>query len=644
MLQQRYQRVEELFHAMLEHGSDASLPEDNPELVAEARALNESYRAWSAGLHSPPEEPLPRFGPYTCDEILGAGGMGTVYRAHRDDGQFSQTVAIKVLRGSLRLEWDRRRFLAERQILARLSHPHIARLLDGGMTVEGEPYLVMELVEGEPIDRYCDNRRLTVDQRIELFGQVLEAVDYAHRNLVVHRDLKPSNILVTAAGAVKVLDFGTSKLLEEDSTTTALHALTPRYASPEQLRGEPAGVPSDVYSSGIVLYELLAGKPPFGETRSYASSLESAIRETAPPLLEKAPEEEAAEARSTSLSDLRKRLRGDLASILTKAPAYDSAQRYPSVASFAEDLERHRDKRPVLARRQNWSYVFGSAVRRHARAAAVAALLVIGLSGAALYSARQARLAQREAVRAQAANRFLAEVFQRPMTDSASRHDLTVRELLQLAEKRVRPVLGADPAAAADVEVALAGGLYWQGETRQARALLDRALHHSRAAKDVPRQAQVTASISLSSMASNQFDQAWKEALEALALWKEHADRFSPPLAVGTLHDAGTTLLSPADSVHRQYFERAVELARRYPDQVPASALGACLQKLGESYINVDRRYQDAYPILQEAVAIHRSDPTRLDLLLASLQSFGRANRFLRRYAKMKHRNAKFTS
>jgi serine/threonine protein kinase len=222
---------------------------------------------------------LPRFGAYQCDGILGSGGMGTVYRAHRDDGQFRHEVAIKVLRGSLRSEWYRERFLSERQILARLNHPNIARLLDGGMTREGEPYLVMELIEGEPLDAFCDSRRLPLEDRLALFGQVIDAVDYAHRNLVVHRDLKPSNILVTKEGRPKLVDFGTSKLVEADAMTTSPHAVTPAYASPEQLRGEPAGVASDVFSGGVILYELMTGAAPFSGSKSITSALRRASGE-----------------------------------------------------------------------------------------------------------------------------------------------------------------------------------------------------------------------------------------------------------------------------------------------------------------------------------------------------------------------------
>lgn len=602
-------------------------------LLGEVRQLLKSYEVWTAELNLPAPQAL-RCGPYECVELLGTGGMGSVYRARRVDGQFRQEVAIKFLRGSLQSEFFRARFLAERQILAQLNHPNIARLLDGGATDVGEPYLVMEFIDGEPLDSYCDTRKLKIDARLALFGQVLDAVEAAHRNLVVHRDLKPSNILVTREGTVKLLDFGTSKLLVADVTMTMNAGLTPSYASPEQLRQEPAATTTDVFSLGVVLFELLTGGSPFGRAGSYARGLERAIRETNPARPEAEANDRAAEARSVTLADLRKRLRGDLTSILNKALAYDAARRYASVASFAADLQRYRDKLPVLARRQNWSYVLGRAIRRHASVAVAAALFVIALSAAALFSARQARFAQREAARAQVANRFLTEIFEAPATDAGSRRDLTVRELLELAEKRVTSVLGADPVVAADLDMALALGLTWQEDTQKARTLLERALHNSLKADDVARRALIMARISALSYASNQFDQAWKEALEALALWKNNSDKFTPPQAAGTLHDAGTTLLyiRPFDSVHREYFERAIALARRYPDQVRASLLGACLQKLGESYINADRRYQDAYGVLQEAVTIHRSDPSRRDLLLNSLQSFGRANRFLGRY------------
>jgi len=493
----------------------------------------------------------------------------------------------------------------------------------------------MEFVDGEPLDLYCDRLKLKVEARLVLFEQVLDAVDAAHRNLVVHRDLKPSNILVNREGMVKLLDFGTSKLLADDATITGMAALTPGYASPEQLRGEPAATTADVFSLGIVLFKLLAGGDPFGGAGSFVSSLDRAHRETHPLRPETLPDDHVAEARSTTAAQLRKRLRDDLGSILRKALAHDPSLRYPSVASFTEDLRRYKEQRPVLARRHNWTYRCERAIRRHARAVAAAAAFVVGLAGAALFSVRQAHIAQREAERARAANRFLTEIFEIPIKDSSSHHDLTVRELLDLAEKRVIPLLGADPAVAADVDYVLGGGLLWQGAIPQARHLLTRAVDHARKAEDVPREAAATARLSYVSYAMNQHSQAWTEALAALGLWKSHRSRFTSLQSVGVLHEAATTLLyiRPSDPIHREYFEQGLALARRHPKQVPSSALALCLQKMGESYINVDRQYQNAHAMLSEAVSIIRSHPLRSDLLLLSLQSFGRVNRFMGRFS-----------
>jgi hypothetical protein len=225
--------------------------------------------------------PGKRFGPWEIDRPLAHGGMGTVYLAHRADGQFEQTVALKLLGAHLSSEFFVARFVTERQILANLTHPNITRLLDGGITPEGIPFLVMEYVEGEPIDRYCDGRRLPIAERLPIFLQVCSAVEYAHRSLVIHRDLKPGNILVTADGSPKLLDFGTAKLLtpdDADQTLTGVAMMTPRYASPEQLRGAAVTTLSDVYSLGIVLYELLTRQSPFGKTESLVSGVERAER------------------------------------------------------------------------------------------------------------------------------------------------------------------------------------------------------------------------------------------------------------------------------------------------------------------------------------------------------------------------------
>jgi eukaryotic-like serine/threonine-protein kinase len=412
MQSSRYRRVEDLFHAALERGPEylETACAGDARLRAEVEALLDSYRAWSSSLPPVGTPVLPRFGAYQCDDILGSGGMGTVYRAHRDDGQFRQEVAIKVLRGSLRSEWYRERFLSERQILARLNHPNIARLLDGGMTSEGEPYLIMELIEGQPLDAYCDARRLPLDDRLSLFGQVLDAVDYAHRQLVVHRDLKPANILITEDGRAKLVDFGTSKLVEADAMTTSLHAVTPAYASPEQLRGEPAGVASDVFSAGVILYELITGAAPFGPSESITDALRRASGDRAAVAPASAVTAEAAGLRGLSLDRAQKVLAGDLAAIATKAVDPEPARRYATVQALADDLTRYREGRPVLAKPASRLYRTAKFIRRNRVAVAAGAIFTIGLAASTAVSIYQANVARREAWRAEQINTFLNDM------------------------------------------------------------------------------------------------------------------------------------------------------------------------------------------------------------------------------------------
>ena len=408
----RYRRLEDLFHAALDQGPEYldSACASDPALRTEVDALLASYRSWSASLPPASTPVLPRFGAYQCDGILGSGGMGTVYRAHRDDGQFRHEVAIKVLRGSLRSEWYRERFLSERQILARLNHSNIARLLDGGMTGEGEPYLVMELIEGEPLDVWCDVRRLPLDGRLALFGQVLDAVDYAHRNLVVHRDLKPSNILVTNEGRPKLVDFGTSKLVEADALTTSLHAVTPAYASPEQLRGEPAGVASDVFSTGVILYQLMTGAAPYGDSKSITSALQRASGEITAAAPGTAVTADAAQLRGVSLDRMRKVLTGDLAAIMLKALEPEPARRYATAQALADDLTRYREGRPVLAKPPSRLYRAAKFIRRNRVAVAVGTVFTMGLAAATAVSLYQANVARQEARRAGQINTFLNDM------------------------------------------------------------------------------------------------------------------------------------------------------------------------------------------------------------------------------------------
>jgi serine/threonine-protein kinase len=364
-----------------------------------------------------------RIGPYRVVRELGRGGMGVVYLAERVDGEFRRQVAIKLLRNSPDAEELHRRFIAERQILASLSHPNIAQLLDGG-TTEGElPYLVMEYVDGLPITTYCDRRGLDVAARLRLFADVCRAVNSAHQNLVIHRDIKPGNILVTPAGQVKLLDFGIAKLLNASMggmdvphTSTAFRVMTPDYASPEQVRGEPLTTGSDVYALGVVLYELLAGRRPYQIRTGSASELHELVCEReperpstwakrpAPPDDPAAPLPAAiASVRGTSPDRLQRVLAGDLDAIVMMALRKETRRRYGSAELLAEDIERYLRGLPVLARHPSRAYYLGKFLRRHRTAASLGAIAVISLVASTAVAIEQSATARRERDRATAA-------------------------------------------------------------------------------------------------------------------------------------------------------------------------------------------------------------------------------------------------
>ncbi len=348
---------------------------------------------------------LTRVGPYRILRELGAGGMGTVFLAERDD-EFHQRVAIKVVRGMLSRE-VLTRFRAERQILASLEHPAIARLLDGGTTPSGLPYLVMEYVDGVSIDEYCRERRLGIRDRLALFARVCDGVSYAHRSLVVHRDLKPSNILVTADGTPKLLDFGIAKLLEPDAgaapaiTITGLRALTPEYASPEQIRGQPITTATDVYSLGVLLFELLTGRRPLAFATQQPAEVERVVCTVEP----RKPSTVAAEARQA------RQLVGDLDTIVLTALNKEPARRYHSAAHLAEDIGRYMNGLPIVARPATWRYRSSRFVKRHRVSVAVATVFACVVVGFAVALAVQLRQVERERDAQAQVSRMLLELY-----------------------------------------------------------------------------------------------------------------------------------------------------------------------------------------------------------------------------------------
>jgi non-specific serine/threonine protein kinase/serine/threonine-protein kinase len=413
MVEPRWDRLKQVFQEAIEREPgtrpaflDEACGEDST-LRREVENLLASHGASGAFLEdaAAPHEPSPlvgrRVGSYRILDEIGAGGMGRVYRAVRDDDAFRLQVAVKIVRGGFDSEAGIRRFRRERQILARLQHPNIATLHDGGATEEGQPYLVMELVAGEPLDVYCTKRDLGVRERIQLFRVICSAVHYAHQNLVVHRDLKPGNILVTADGVPKLLDFGISQLLSADEdalslpTATLQPALTPEYASPEQVRGEPVATTSDVYALGVVLYELLAGRRPYEiEARTPEEVLRVVCRTE--------PERPSTALRHTPMARVAaSELAGDLDTIVLKCLRKEPERRYASALELSEDLRRYLEGLPVRARPDTLRYRTTKFVGRHRFGIAAAILLALSLLGGIAATWRQARLAEENRQRAE---------------------------------------------------------------------------------------------------------------------------------------------------------------------------------------------------------------------------------------------------
>lgn len=441
-------------------------------------------------------------GPYRLTRRIAAGGMGTVYEGQRSDGQFTQRVAIKLVKRGMDSDEILRRFWAERQVLAALNHPNIGRLLDGGATADGRPYLVMEYVEGLPIDEYCDRNRLGVVQRLRLFRTVCEAVNYAHQNLVVHRDLKPSNILVTADGTPKLLDFGIAKVLSDgasDQTAAGERRLTPEYASPEQIEGRPVTTATDIYSLGVILYELLTGhRPYYFRTRSTAE-FERVVchsKPLPPSVVINKPEtwialdgerrwvvtpDAVSQARDASPDRLRRRLRGDLDNIVLMALRKEPERRYTSAEALAADVERYLHDLPVSARRDTLWYRSGKFIRRNAAICSAAALLVLVAIAGVAGIAWQAGVA-----RTQRDQAYLARDEAEAMVDFFQRMLASVDPMIEGPDTKVRTFLdnaaGALPSELKNRPLVQAALRSTIGKTYLRLGMLETALKHVEAA------------------------------------------------------------------------------------------------------------------------------------------------------------------
>ena len=446
-----------------------------------------------------------RVGPYRLMREMGHGGMGEVYLAERADGAFEQQVALKLVKRGLGSQAVHHRFLAERQILARLQHDKIARLLDGGMTDQGQPYFVMELVDGVPITAYCDLHQLGIEARLKLFGGVCEAVQYAHSNLVVHRDLKPSNILVVKEGQVKLLDFGIAKLLSEEApettsmTQTDWRVMTPEYAAPEQVQGDVITTATDVYALGLLLYELLTGRRPYRLQGRGQAELERVIchmEPEAPSMVvgkpnrlvpeegESATPEDISRKRGLSVEKLKHRLSGDLDTMVLKALRKEPKRRYPSAEAFLEDIKRHLTGLPVSAQPDTLGYRVRKFIGRHRRTVAVGMAALVVLAGIiGYYTGRLARerdRAQAEASKLREVKEYLVGLFEvsDPWKENNGQ-ETTARELLDRGLARIE-TLQEEPEVQAEMLHVL-GVVYRQlSRYEEARPLLEQALTQRR--------------------------------------------------------------------------------------------------------------------------------------------------------------------
>ncbi|MCW5980745.1 MAG: serine/threonine protein kinase [Bryobacteraceae bacterium] len=443
MTADRYQQIKQIFQAALDlppgeresyirgaAGGDGELLRDVAALFRESehsglvdRTLSDILAAALTEPNAPAQEHA--VGQYRLSRLVGKGGMGAVYEGWRADNQFRQRVAVKLIRRGMDSDFVVERFRQERQILANLNHAGIARLLDGGITGDGAPYLVMEYVEGAPIDEYCRERRLGVRERLRLFCDVCRAVEYAHQNLVVHRDLKPSNILVNRDGAVKLLDFGIAKLVGDDeaasapATQTGVRLMTPDYAGPEQVLGQPITTAADVYSLGVILYELLAGQRPFQLENRSLLEVQRIVLEQEPVRPSTAvTAQTAVEAGEPRPEPLRRALSGELDNIVLMALRKEPERRYASVEQLRADIEAHLNGLPVRAQGSTLRYRASKALRRHRTVAAAAAIVLITLVTGIVVTTREAQVARSERARAERrfndvrrlANAFLFDV------------------------------------------------------------------------------------------------------------------------------------------------------------------------------------------------------------------------------------------
>ncbi len=642
---ERWQRVEELFRTVVDRpaaereayltrvcGDDQELRREVLSLLARDTAedfIRGSILSAALSVAAEPKDDLTgeRIGPYCLTRLIGRGGMGAVYEAVRDDEQFQQQVALKIIKRGMDTDFVRDRFLRERQILASLDHPHIARLFDGGATPDGLPYFVMEFVAGEPITDYCRRHQLSLNQKLKLFRGVCSAVQHAHQKLVIHRDLKPNNILVTSpadgradgkaggkAGTPKLLDFGIAKLLSPDPsqahtrTETAMRLMTPHYASPEQARGQVVATTTDVYSLGVVLYELLTERRPYEFKTNSPAEIERAICDTEIEEPSKAVSR-MSDASSKLAGKLARQLAGDPDNIVMMAMRKEPERRYQSVEQFSEDIRRYLAGLPVAARKDTFGYRARKFVQRHKAGVAILALLLILAVVMTVQAARIARerdRANQEAATAQAVTQSLVAMFEFADPGNTRGNTITAKELLDQGAEKVVRELKHQPAVQAKLMDTI-GGLYQRiGVYDRAQPLLEEALKLRRQVLGAEH-SDVAASLNhLGEVASLKGDYAGSESLfrQALAmrrklLGEQHQD------VAESLNNLGHLLVDRGKFNEAELMLREALALRRKLLGEEHAEVAISLNNLGRLMSDTGK-FHEAELLYRQALARHR--------------------------------------
>ncbi len=645
----RWNRVRELFDMALDMAPDESaafLHEQcgaDDKLLAEVKGLLRADETPHSMLGAPALASFDPFaddnligqkiGAYKIEKLIASGGMGAVYLANRDDGQFTQQVALKLIKRGMDSEEIISRFHSERQILANLEHPNIARLIDGGVSNSGRPYFAMEYVDGLPITRYCDIHELSIDARLDLFKTACDAVQFAHQNLVVHRDLKPNNILVDSTGAVKLLDFGIAKALSEETgkehqTRTGIRVMTPGYASPEQVRAEPVTTASDVYSLGVVLFELLIGQRPHNLEGLSPGEVERKVSEEEPtkPSVALSGQWRGKNANIESSADsllnrtrsravepekLKRLLKGDLDNICLMAVRTSAERRYHSAGQLLEDIERYQKRMPVRARPDTTAYRTQKFLARNKTAMlTIGVALIVAITLTIFYTLRlsaERDRAQLEATKAKQTAEFVTSLFNAADPNVAQGDELTAKELLDQGRMRIDEELAGQPEVQALMLLTISKSYGQLGLMEKSRETVTEALkrQHEAPGASPAGEIDILAELGFVYYSLIELDSAlywYEQAFEKSAMYYGEAH----PITQYNMSSVGSTLreMGRNDSAV-VVLRNAIKLGKQIPD-IDSLDLAHPMNQLGR-LLSLEGKYEEAEPYLLEGYAIRQA-------------------------------------